>query len=84
MVNFEKIKSGLIENKKDFKKYKKEIVIVIIFIMRGDYGITKLNNGKQIRENWINIINTMGLYPNRKQILLAPLLISSEGKTISN
>lgn len=84
LIDFDKIKAGLIENKKDFKKYKNEVLVVIVFIMRGDYGITKLNNGNQIRENWINIINTMGLFPNRKQILLPPLLISSEGKTIKN
>lgn len=84
LINFDKIKAGLIENKKDFKNYKNEIVIVIVFIMRGDYGMTRLNNGNQIKENWINIINTMGLFPNRKQILLPPLLISSEGRTIKN
>jgi len=53
-------------------------------IIRGDYGMTILNNGNQIKENWMNIINTTKLFSNRKQILLVPMLISSEGKTIRN
>lgn len=82
LVDFDKIKTGLMQNKKDFRKYKKEVLILIVVIIRGDYGMTILNNGNQIKENWMNIISSTRSFPNRKQIFLGPMLISSEGKTI--
>lgn len=79
LVDFSKIREGLLQNKVDFRKHKNEVLILLVMIMRGDDAMTTLTNGNQIRENWLNIINSTKSFTNRKQVFLTPMLISSVG-----
>ncbi|MES2416578.1 MAG: hypothetical protein V4541_00235 [Bacteroidota bacterium] len=80
LINFNEIKNGLKKNKTDFLAHKNEMLVLLVMIIRGGNALTMLTNGNQLRENWINIIDSSRELSKRKQFLLTPMLISSTGK----
>lgn len=80
LLDFKKIKTSLLNNKVDFINHKNEVLVLFVMIMRGDDAMTTLENGNQIRADWLNIINTAKSFSNRKQTILIPMLISSVGR----
>lgn len=83
IINFKKIKTDLTSSKIKLAKYKNKILVLMVFIIGRNDIMINIDNGHQLRDNWLNITKCTAEFPRDKLVLLVPWYITSLNSIIN-
>lgn len=87
-LDFDKIVSALKTNNKDFMAFKNDIVVLLVFIYKGDEYNMAIKNGNDFLADFLaiseNSTKIRRIKSGKRQVFLSPLVIYSFAQAIKN